>query len=81
MKDDEIVYSCYDVIEGKLERYTVAELKGLCNLLVNIFMQCPDEELIDECLMNIQGCETFYDENDEEYNFPVREVNDGTDDN
>ena len=69
MEDNEIVYSCLDLTTGQHQQYTVAQLKGLCNLLVSILEVCKDEELAENCLMNIQCCDTFYDENDEEYKF------------
>lgn len=72
MEDDEIVYNCYDLTNGTQDVYSVADLKGLCNLIVSILTQCPDEELAEQCLMNIQCCDTFYDENDDEYTFPAK---------
>lgn len=69
MKDNEIVYSCLDLDTGRHQQYTVADLKGLCNLLVCILTTCEDEQLAEECLCNIQCCDTFYDEDDEEYEF------------
>lgn len=69
MKDDEIVYSCLDLDTGRHQQYTVADLKGLCNLLVSILMTCEDEQLAEECLSNIQCCDIFYDENDDQYEF------------
>ena len=69
MGDDEIVYSSLDLDTGEHQQYTVAQLKGLCNLLVSILRVCEDEELAENCLMNIQCCDIFYDENDEEYQF------------